>query len=511
MKIITVNQMKELEKSSDDMGVSYARLMENAGSAAAAFIRKMQDVAGLNVMVFCGAGNNGGDGFVVARKLNENGANVISVLCDNTPKTQEAYETYSNNLKLSLSIFDFAKDKDDIKKYMDTADILVDAIFGTGFHGELSPNIKEITSLINSAKAKVISLDIPSGVNAATGEICEGAVKADKTIAFHALKPGHLLLPGKELCGESTPVDIGIPTEVLAPFRQNCLSIDKDILFDTIKKRPLYSNKGSFGKLLAFTGSKNFPGAAAVCALSALRSGVGLVTVATGESVASALSSSLYEATYLPLKEDENRELLPENKDKLLSALKKASACLLGPGLGMGENIKELVISIIENAQCPLVVDADALNVIAGAPEVLLSAKAPVIITPHMGEMSRLTGLEIKDIIKDRVNIAKSFAKNYNVFLVLKDASTIIAEPNGDLYFNTTGNPALAKGGSGDFLAGMIASFVAQNIAPVAAAVCGVYLHGLCADYAIKDCSTAGMLSTDLQKALIKIWIENDR
>lgn len=511
MRIFTTGQMKTMERMSNEMGVTYGRLMENAGSAAAAFIRKTLEVQGRNVMVFCGGGNNGGDGFVVSRKLTENGANVITVLCGGVPKTAEAGDAYESDMKLGLSMFDYAADRADVLEYLKTADIVVDALFGTGFHGKLEPPCDEIAAEINRVIAAVVSLDIPSGVNAATGEADPGSVRPDFTVAFDCLKPGHLILPGREFCGKAVAVDIGLPHEVTDVVPQDCLCVDREIVFGSLKKRPLFSNKGTFGRLLCFCGSPKYPGAAAACAMSALRSGVGLVTLATGETVASALCGRLYEATYLPLPQNGDGTVAAGAEPELLASLEGAAACLAGCGLGLGEDIPALTGAIIRNTRCPLVLDADALNAIAPAPELLLEAKAPVIITPHMGEMARLTGRKIADIVADRVEIAREFAKKFGVVLVLKDATTLIAEPGGDVYFNETGNPGLAKGGSGDCLAGIIASFAAQGVAPVAAAVCGAYLHGAAADRCAAALSQYGMLPTDILPHLCAIFRENGR
>jgi len=511
MRIFTTEQMKTMERMSDEMGVAYGRLMENAGSAAAAFIRKTFDVKGRNVMVFCGSGNNGGDGFVVSRKLTENGANVITVLCGGQPKTAQAMEAYANDVKIGLSMFDYSADRKAVHEYLGTADIIVDALFGTGFHGALEPPYDEIAAAVNGAIAAVVSLDIPSGVNASTGEADPGSVRPDFTVAFDCLKPGHLILPGREFCGKTTAVDIGLPVEVTDQVKQTCLCVDDVIVFGTLKKRPLFSNKGTFGKLLCFCGSPRYPGAAAVSALAALRAGVGLVTLATGASVASSLCSGLYEATYLPLPQSADGTVSAEGGPALLAALTRSSACLAGCGLGQGEDTRGLVEALIQGAVCPLVLDADALNAIADEPEVLLEAKAPVILTPHMGEMARLAKKTIPELVSARLDAARDFAAKYHVVLVLKDAVTVIAEPHGDVYFNPTGNPGLAKGGSGDCLAGIIASFAAQGVKPVAAAVCGAYLHGAAADRCAAEKSQYGMLPVELLRYLCEIFVENGR
>ena len=511
MRILTVEQMKTEEKLSDEMGVTYQRLMENAGCAAAAFIRKtLSKVAGKNFMIFCGSGNNGGDGFVVARKLFEEEANVIVVLCGGIPRSSEAKYMYNCVIQAGITMLDIELDRSKVDEFLGGADIIIDALFGTGFAGEVHAPYDEIAEIINSALAVKISLDIPSGVNAETGVSAKNSVKADFTVAFEAAKPGHLLLPGKELCGKTEVVDIGIPHEVKSQVEQNCFLTSEGMVFSSIRKRPRFSNKGTFGKLLCITGSADFPGAAVLSALGAMRSGAGITTVAATERVVSMIASRIPEATFLPLSENPDGTISAEAKEKLLPFFEKVDAVLIGCGLGRGKDIGEIVEFVLENANCTVVVDADGLNCISEKPEVLKKAKQIPIITPHMGEMARFCGISIPETVEKRTEIALETAKKYDAIVVLKDASTVIAAPNGDVYFNSTGNPGLSKGGSGDCLAGMIASFAAQGYIETACAVCGVYLHGLAADKAAKELSEYGMLPSDIPVYLGKIFAEKE-
>ncbi len=509
MKILTVDQMKTEERLSDEMGVTYQRLMENAGCAAAAFIRRtLQNVAGRNFMIFCGSGNNGGDGFVVARKLFEEGANVIVVLCGGIPRSDEAKYMYNCVIQAGITMLDFELDRKKVDEFLGGADIIIDALFGTGFSGEFRAPYDEIAEMINSDIAVKISLDIPSGVNAETGLCAKNSIRSNFTVAFEAAKPGHLLLPGKEFCGKTEVVDIGIPYEVKAQIPQNCFSANEDMVFSSIRKRPRFSNKGTFGKLLCITGSSNFPGAAVLSALSAMKAGAGITTVAATEKVVSMIAARIPEATFLPLPENEDGTICASAKEKILPMLETVDAVLIGCGLGRGKDIGEIVEFVLENVNGTVIVDADGLNCISENPGVLKKAKQIPIITPHMGEMARLCKISIPETVERRIEIALETAKEYGAIVVLKDSSTIIAEPNGDIYFNSTGNPGLAKGGSGDCLAGMIASFAAQGYIETSCAVCGVYLHGLAADRAVKDLSEYGMLPSDIPNYLCKIFAE---
>lgn len=509
MKILTVEQMKKEERLSDEMGVTYQRLMENAGCAAAAFIRKtVSNVSGRNFMIFCGSGNNGGDGFVVARKLFEEKANVIVVLCGGIPRSDEAKYMYDCVIRAGITMLDFDMDRKKVDEFLGGADIIIDALFGTGFAGEFRAPYDEIAEMINSALAVKISLDIASGVNAETGLAAKNSVRANFTVAFEAAKPGHLLLPGRDFCGKTEVVDIGIPHEVRAQVEQTCFATGEDMVFSSIRRRPRFSNKGTFGKLLCITGSKNFPGAAALSAMGAMRAGAGITTVASTEKVVSMIASRIPEATFLPLPENEEGTISKEAKEKLLSYIEKVDAILIGCGLGRSEDVEDIVDFVFENASCTIVLDADGINCIADKPEILKKAKEIPIITPHIGEMARFCKKTIPETVDERVETALDAAKEYSCIVVLKDASTVIAEPNGDVYFNTTGNPGLSKGGSGDCLAGMIASFAAQGYIETSCAVCGVYLHGLAADYAAKELSEYGMLPSDIPNYLCKIFAE---
>lgn len=510
-RVLTAKQMKVLEARSDELGVSYSRLMDNAGSAAAALIRRTTDVLNKNCMIFCGRGNNGGDGFVVARKLQEYGANVIVVLADGLPKTEISYQMYDQARRLDLTFFDYETDEVSVHKYLSTADIVVDALFGTGFHGELSEKFRSVCRQINNAVAAVVALDFPSGVDTDTGHVAEGAVRADFTVAFDSLKPSHLLASSRQQCGKVVAVDIGIPSQAREDMSFRCMVSEPEMVFSAIKKRPGDAHKGTFGKLLMLCGSASFRGAASLATGGALRSGAGLVTLASVEPVIQAVAARYAEPVYLSLPASEEGMLSRMAIPEILDHLEKASACLIGCGLGRSEDTQALVWSVIRSAKCPLLIDADGINLVAENIDILLEAQCPVVITPHMGEFARLTGMTVQEIRENRLEIAADFSKRYGVILVLKDSTTLIASPSGNLYFNTTGNPGLSRGGSGDTLAGIISGLLAQSINPVGCGVCGVYLHGLAADRCAARLSQYGMLPSDLLTDLCQIFLENDR
>lgn len=512
MRILTVEEMKKEEQLSNEMGVTFQRLMENAGCAAASYIKKCQyGITSKNYVLFCGNGNNGGDGFVVARKLFEDKANVTVVLCGGAPKTEEADYMYHMLFHAGIPILDAENDLEKIKELVQNTDAVVDAIFGTGFKGEISEKYIPMTQLINQSSAIKFALDIPSGVNASNGMISENAVKADYTIAFESLKLGHIIIPGKEYCGNIECVDIGIPHEVRESFKNKCIMTDDEMVFSSIKRRPLNSNKGTFGRLLCVVGSKEYPGAAVMSTMGALRTGAGITTVVTTERVENMILSRVPEATFYTLPENENGRIDISNeqdKDRFEGLIKSASAVLVGCGIGRGEDADKLVEFILKKAECTVILDADALYSIAIHPEYLLLAKKTTILTPHMGEMARIVEKTVPEVIEKRIDYACETARRFRSIIVLKDATTMIAAPNGDVYFNTTGNPGMSKGGSGDVLAGIISSLSAQGFIETASAVSGVYIHGLAGDKAAEELSQYGMLPTDIPNYMCKVFAE---
>lgn len=513
--IVTCGQMKDIERMANEEGLSYTHMMENAGTAVSAWIQSKIDVVGKNILVFCGKGNNGGDGFVAAKLLNEKGANVSVILCEGDPCTDDAKLQFLRLRESNVKIISF---KDDTESFIDAVrnvDIAVDTIYGTGFHGEIRENVRDIFRVIGALKAypnvKIFSVDVPSGVNADSGEYDVDAVKADYTCAIHALKPVHIMKNTKKLCGEVDVLSIGIPTYLNERIERSFFVTDKSFVWDTLKVRPEDSNKGTFGKLLNVSGSLSMSGAAFMSTSASIRAGAGLVTLATTKTLAASFAGKLVQCTFLPLNEDDDGFINTEHFSKIDEKLSGMTACLVGCGLGTSDSAKRLVYHIIENADCPIIIDADGINAVSSDIDILKRAKAPVVITPHVGEMSRLTGESIEKIKENPYLCAANFAKEYNVTVVLKDYITVIASPDSRIYTNTTGNAGLAKGGSGDVLAGIIAGFAAQKIPVCESAVCGVYLHGAAADRCAKRKSQYAMQPVELLDDLCEIFAENGR
>jgi len=504
--------MKQIEQHALEFGLSFHRLMENAGSTAAAFIKRAFKIAGRNCIVFCAKGNNGGDGFVVARKLSESGANVVVILLDGKPVGAEALAMYEQLNGMGAPIYEFYQTEEKLADWLIQADLVVDAIYGTGFKGQLRENHKKTCGMINDSAAAIISLDIPTGVHCDSGEVADGAVRADYTLAFDSLKPCHILPDCLPFCGAVEILDIGIPDQARSRVKLSFGSLSAKEVFELIPPRKNDSHKGTFGRVLIVAGSARYRGAAVLCTLGALRCGVGIATLASTEMVCASAAAQASEATFLPLSASDTSGI---NGDAplcdLLESLKNSDAVAFGCGMENNPHTLRLLEQVLKNASCPIVIDADGINALAGNIHLLKEASAPVILTPHPGEMSRLCGVEISQIQKNRMGIALDFARRHGVYLLLKGRETIIACPEGRMVRNPTGNSGLAKGGSGDILTGMIAALLAQGLAPGEAASCGAFLHGMSADRTALRRSQTAMLPSEIFEDLADIFLEYGR
>ena len=497
--------MKELEQNSARLGIGYLRLMENAGSAAAVSICSKIDVRGRHCAVVAGKGNNGGDAFVVARKLFEREALVCVILANDLPATEESRENLDRLLRLGVEVIPYDPENPAAVRKIDTADLIVDGIFGTGFSGEIPMSMAGLFDRINHSIAAVFSLDVPSGVNAQNGAVAEGAIRADFTVAFHGVKAGCLYHPAKEYMGEWESVGIGLHEE--SGLEDGFLIQEADI-FETLQKRPADSHKGNFGHLLQICGSIGFSGAALLSAMGALRIGTGLLTCASPASVLTAVNVRLPEAMTLPLSLDSEGNIHSANIGKLIRALDGKSTCLMGCGIGVGKSQKEILREVLQKSCCPIVLDADGINNLASDISILKQAEVPVILTPHPGEMARLLSCSVAELKKDRFEAVKTFCAAYGVIVVLKDSVTTIFEPGGTFFVSSTGNAGLAKGGSGDLLAGMISGLCAQGYPPLKSAVCGVYLHGMAADRCAVRLGQYSMLPSDILQDLADLFAQ---
>ena len=510
MKIITCEKMKEAEAYAINSGISASRLMENAGSASARYIRGVMPLLNVRCTVICGRGNNGGDGFVAARRLVETGAQINVILACGKPQTNDAAGMLERLEDISVAVLDYNRDRRRCVGLIAQSEVIIDSVFGTGFHGCADETMSELFGYINSSRAKVFALDMPSGANASSGAVEGACVRADYTITFAAAKTGHFLSPAAGYCGKIAVMNIGIPDAALDDT-STAEMLDLDYCRRALPVREKSSNKGNYGRVFCLCGSLTMPGAAYMSSVAAARCGAGLITLGVPRCIHAPLISKLSEVMTIPLEETENGAVSLRAKSRILSACSRADAVLIGCGLSRDPETVKLVCELISTLSCTVILDADAINAVSEHIDLLRDSKADLILTPHPGEMSRLTGRSVEDIQRDRVEAARSFAMDNGVTLVLKGADTVVSLPDGRIFINPTGNPGMARGGSGDILAGMITGFAAQGLGHEAAACCGVYIHGLAGDRCADKLSQYGMLPTDMLTEIPQIFRDMSR
>lgn len=498
MKPLTVAQMKNVEKNAVVQGVSYIQLMENAGTESARKIVQKYHIINKNIVILCGSGNNGGDGLVIGRRLYERGANVTVVLCKGLPGTPESAHMYKQLQGSGVEVMDTEHALPIILFKIKEADFIVDTIFGTGFHGRMIGTEATLVERANDSKATRIAIDIPSGINGDTGAVEGVYFHADSTMVLAAHKLAHVLETSRPLCGEQELIDIGIPAEAFDGLDLECVQTTYAMAKHLLPKRAPYSNKGDYGKLLVVAGSVGMGGAALMCTKAALRCGCGLTTLATSKTVAQGCFADIMEAMTLSLIENPDGSISDKSLGILQERMEQATVTVMGCGMGQNEEVQKLIKVLVRCASKPLVLDADGINAVAADINIVKTARCPLILTPHPGEMARLTGLSIEEIQRKREKTAYDFATQNGVYVVLKGHDTIIATPEGKLYQNTTGNAGMAKGGSGDVLAGMIGSFAAQGMSLDYALILAVYVHGLAGDRCAERYSQYGVLARDL-------------
>lgn len=480
--------MKKAEKYGiEEQYVSSAVLMENAALNVVEYIKEKFSEK-TRIVIFCGKGNNGGDGYAIARGLFARGFKVCAVPCGDAMKgSPDCMTNYKSALACGVT---FSEDYIDAAE---NADVIVDAIIGTGLSGELSESAAEWCRAINSSDAHILAVDCPTGINSDTAEVYENAVKADVTYTFHCPKPGLLFFPAREYVGRLMVGSIGIPQrEAGEPYLH---MLTKSEARAMLPKRIPSSHKGTYGKVFSFSGSDEMTGAALLGLKAAYLCGAGLAIGVCLEKTADVIHLNLPEAvTKIVTGKD---GCLTEDAYLGLENIADVKTVLTGSGLGVTEGTKALVEALVKNIKGTLVIDADGLNCLMDSLDILKDSPADIVITPHMGEMSRLTGLNIGYIKAEPIKTALAFAKEYGVVVVLKDASTVIASPTGKAYINTTGCSVMSKGGSGDVLAGLIAGFAAQNTDSFTAAVLGTFINGLSGEQAAELSGSRGALASD--------------
>jgi NAD(P)H-hydrate epimerase len=493
--------MREIDRlTSMRFGVPSLTLMENAGVAVAEFVIA-QFPAARRIAVICGKGNNGGDGFVAVRKLHELGREIRLVLLADPPELKgDAAEMYA---RLPIKPVTVHSGEELKRSQALNAEVIVDAILGTGFRPPVNGLYAEAIAAMNASDAPIVAVDIPSGADAdVMGEQVGAVARADAVITFTAPRPAHVF--GMLSSGPTVVAPIGSPEDAIVSSLQLNLITAREIA-PLLGPRPAASNKGSFGHVLVVGGSLGKAGAAAMAGMSALRAGAGLCTVATPKSVLATVAGFHPELMTEPLEETEAGSISMRALEygRMDSLAEQKTVLAIGPGVSRYPETAEFVRTIVGKYSNPMVVDADGLNAFEGHVEQLVGAGRHVVITPHPGEMARLAGVSVAEVQRDRLNIARTFARQHDLIVVLKGHRTLIAQPDGTVWVNTTGNPGMATGGTGDILTGMMAGMIAQYPSRVAEAViAAVHLHGLAGDVACENTGEQSLVATDLVKTL---------
>jgi len=501
MKVVSANEMRELDRRAiEEYGIPGVVLMENAGRGATDTIEDMLVTDKIDtVLIIAGKGNNGGDGFVVARHLVNRGLDCSILLIGKVSEVDgDARINLDIALKMGVEVREAVSDISLVEEEIRSAGLVVDALFGTGLSKEVGGFYAEVIDRINMADSPIVSLDIPSGLDASTGRVLGTTVEADMTVTFCLPKIGSIIHPGVDYVGELILVDIGAPIDLLEDRALKTSLILEEDAAEVLLPRDENSHKGSYGHLLVVAGSRGKTGAAVLAAEAAMRSGAGLVTLAAPESLNNILENKLTEIMTEPLPEEKDGFLGKGSAKKILSALEGKSTLLLGPGISRQDETGKVVRELLANLSIPAVIDADALWHLSGALELIHDSKASLILTPHPGEMARLLGISVAEVQADRIGISREFAVEYACYLILKGARTIIATPSGETFINTTGNPGMASGGTGDVLAGLVGSLLAQGCSPLESSIAGVYIHGLAGDMAAEEMGEAGLIASDI-------------
>lgn len=504
MRIATAEQMRELDRrASEEFGVPSILLMENAGLRTFDVVAEMlEETGGSRVLIICGRGNNGGDGFVVARHLHASGAMVRVLL-------PARFEDVKGDALINLEIC--CKSGVDITEISEfepvedallECDLVVDALFGTGIRGDITGLAGEIIDAINNSGLPVVSVDLPSGLNADTGEIGGRCIEATATVTFALPKIGLATYPGAKYAGDVSVAEIGIPE---AAFRtagiRTYLTSEDDVIY-RLPARPPDGHKGTFGHAALIAGSVGLTGAAAMSSMAAVRIGAGLVTLGIPTSLNDILEVKVTEVMTVPMSETPDRSFSRDAVGQALELIAKCDSVAIGPGLSRNPDTIAFVQELLPQIEVPMVIDADGLNAISEDVSVLSKLKAPAILTPHPGELSRLTGTPTSAIQSNRLKAAQDAARKFGAIVVLKGAATVIATPDGEAWINSTGSPALATGGTGDVLTGATVGLLAQGLSPLDAAICATFIHGMAGEIVAEEVGEAGAAAGDLLEML---------
>jgi len=506
MKIVTAAEMRGIDRAtSERFGVPSLTLMENAGSAVAEHVLANYSAA-QRILVFCGKGNNGGDGFVAARQLHEKGKTVQVILLADPADLRGDAAVMFGKLPVAAII---VKSRDRVRGSL-TGDLYLDAILGTGFKPPVSGLYADAIAVLNASQAPVVAVDIPSGADADAMGAQNGIIaRADSIITFTAARPAHVF--SGLTTGPTYVAEIGSPNEAIVSSLQLNVITARDFA-PLIGPRPAESNKGIYGHVLVVGGSVGKAGSVAMAGMSALRAGAGLATVATPKSVLPTVAGFYPELMTEPLPETRAGTISAGAEARLNTLIEGKSVLAIGPGISRNSETSELVRTLVSSIDAPLVVDADGLNAFEGRTSELNGKGRVLVITPHPGEMARLAGSSTADVQKDRLGVARQFAREHELTVVLKGNRTLVVQPDGEAWVNTTGNPGMSTGGTGDILTGMVAAMIAQHPKDVLMAVCAaVHLHGLAGDVMRQSVGEHSMVATDLLRGLPEAFLHAQR
>jgi ADP-dependent NAD(P)H-hydrate dehydratase / NAD(P)H-hydrate epimerase len=507
MRVLNAQQMREADQRTiEDVGIPSLVLMENAGrQVVAALEASYEEALKGRVAVLCGRGSNGGDGFVVARTLAQRGTEPLVVLLASVAEVRGDARVNLDILgRIGITIVEVTEAQAWELHFSEVSrcNLIVDAIFGTGFRGPIQGLLGTVVADVNGSGIPIVAVDLPSGLSADSHEPPGDSIEASLTVTLAAPKIPLVLPPAEQRAGDLVIADIGIPTGVIESVEGPRVELmTRDAMRTLVEPRPQDAHKGDFGRVLIVAGSTGRTGAAHLAGMAALRSGAGLVTIATPKSSQPVVAAMAAEYMTEPLEESSSGGVDFSALERVLDL--RADVIAAGPGLGTAPATSAFVHGLVERAGVPLVLDADALNAFAEEPDRLMGRDGvDVIITPHPGEMARLTGLATDDVQRNRLDIARQFAVTHRVHVVLKGHRTVIANPDGDVFINLTGNPGMATGGTGDVLTGMIAALFGQLLDAEAACKLAVYLHGLAGDLAEADEGEVAMTAGDLLQRL---------
>jgi len=498
--IISPEQMRLLDsRTINEAGLPGIILMELASRGVMLEVERILGghVDGSRALVFCGSGNNGGDGFAVARRfLNAEADAIVYLLADRKKIQGDALTNMTIFENLGGKIVE-VKEKADLEN-IPMADVVIDALLGTGISGPAKGIIADGIKIVNDIQVPVVSVDIPSGINAATGYAEGPAVRADITATFGEIKVGHLISPGLEHAGRISRVDIQIPPKYLAELEAPLYLAEANDVYEMLPQRSMDAHKGDAGKVLVVAGSVGMTGAAELASLACLRSGAGLVKVATAKDAQATLAGKNSEIMTIPVANTEEGSISPEAETTIDEARKWADVEVIGPGLSLNPETVKWFQEHALDLPLPTVIDADGLNALSQMPELLEKLNPEIVLTPHVGEFARLTGLTSEEIAKNRVELVNKYATKWNVTLLLKGVPTLIGVPNGPVYAVLAGNPGMATAGMGDVLTGVIAGLMAQGLNGLDACVAAVTIHGLAGNLAVQQLGNTGIVSGDV-------------